>query len=378
MPDPNQSGLISEESCSCTPHTSMGDDSIQTFFEGDALFDAMLVAIATAKHAIRMESYIFADDEIGQKFAQALCKQAQAGVKVRLLVDAVGSLFQFYRSLDAMFKKAGVVVHHFHPWQWRKPLRYNRRDHRKLLVIDNRVAFLGGFNIHRESSLRIFGEQRWRDTHVSVGGLLAQQAAELFDFFWHGHRKKLPHEDPDASSVLVTNQTRSCRRRMSCIYNDALNNAKKSICLTTPYFVPDYRTQKVLLAAAKRGVAVRILLPQRSDVRLAAWAANAVYARLLDAGIRIFEYKPRMLHAKVVIVDSIWATVGTANMDYRSLFLNYEIILVSRDVALNRVLQKQFETDLEDVIEIHARRWRQRRWVYRLAELIGWSARRWL
>jgi len=378
MPDRNHPDPCAAEACSCSPHTSTGSDNIQLFCEGDTLFDSMLDAISTAKHTIRMESYIFADDQTGQMFAKALCKQAEAGVHVRLLVDAVGSLFQFYRSLETMFTQAGVEVHHFHRWQWRKPLRYNRRDHRKLLVIDSQVAYLGGFNIHQQSSQRVFGPLRWRDTHVSFHGVLAHQAAELFDYFWLGHRHKLPKEDPRASSVLVTNQTRSCRRRMSCIYNDALNNAKQSICLTTPYFVPDHRTQKVLLSAAKRGVAVRILLPQRSDVRLAGWAANAVYARLLDAGIRIFEYRPRMLHAKVVIVDGSWATVGTANMDYRSLFLNYEIIMVSRDALLNEQLQQQFETDMEEVIEIHARRWQQRPWVYRLAELIGWSVRRWL
>jgi len=378
MTDRKQSDASIDESCLCSPPTSMGNDQIQLFCEGDTLFDSMLNAIAAAKHSIRMESYIFADDETGLLFAQALCKQSQAGINVRLLVDAVGSLFQFYRTLGDMFEQAGVEVHHFHRWQWRKPLRYNRRDHRKLLVIDDQVAFLGGFNIHRQSSKRVFGPMRWRDTHVSVRGVLAQQAAELFDYFWLGQRHKLPKEDPAASSILVTNQTRSCRRRMSCIYRDALNNARQSICLTTPYFVPDHHTQKVLLSAAKRGVAVRILLPQRSDVRLAAWAANAVYARLLDAGIRIFEYTPRMLHAKVVIVDGKWATVGTANMDYRSLFLNYEIILVSRDAVLNENLQRQYETDMEQVIEIQARRWQQRTWVYRLAELIGWSVRRWL
>ena len=372
MPETKRNG------CSCNPAPSVGHDAFQIYTEGDPLFDAMLAAIAGARHRVWMETYIFADDEVGRRFAQALSERARAGVQVRLLVDALGSLFQFYRSLGPELEQSGVQVRHFHRWQWREPFRYNRRDHRKLLVVDNKEAFLGGFNIHRQSSRRYFGAARWRDTHVSFQGTLARQAAGLFDAFWRGDRHHPPEEDAQASSVLVTNQTLSCRRRLACIYADSLGNARESICLETPYFVPDHHTQKVLCAAARRGVDVRLLVPRTSDVRLARWAANAVYARLLDAGAGIFEYLPRMLHAKVAVVDGKWATLGTANLDYRSLFQNYELNLVSRDPGLCRRLQEQFETDLTEASAVCATRWRQRRWVPRLAELLGWSVRRWL
>ena len=356
----------------------MGSDAIQLFIEGDLLFEAMLAAIANAKHEVWMETYIFADDEVGRRFTQALSERARAGVQVRLLVDALGSLFQFYHLLGRELKQAGVTVRHFHRWHWREPLQYNRRDHRKLLVVDGQEAFLGGFNIHHQSSKHYFGAARWRDTHTSFQGRLAQQAAELFDAFWHGDRHRLPKEETQASSVLVPNQSRACRRRLACIYADAFGSAEKQICLTTPYFVPDHRTQKVLLAAVKRGVEVRLLVPRTSDVRLARWAANAIYACLLDAGVRIFEYLPRMLHAKVFIVDGKWATLGTANLDYRSLFQNYELNLVSHDPDFCGRLQAQFEADLTEASAVCATRWRQRRWVPRLAELLGWSVRRWL
>ncbi len=348
------------------------------YTEGDLLFDAMLSRIREAKKFVWMETYIFADDEVGLLFAQALSERARAGVQVRLLVDALGSLFQFYRTLGPMLEASGVEVHHFHRWYWREPLRYNRRDHRKLLVVDAETAFLGGFNIHRQSSQRYFGAARWRDTHASFQGALAGQADELFDAFWRGDREHMPKEDKQANSTLVPNQSRLCRRRLACLYADFLGNAKQQVCLTTPYFVPDHHTQKALLAAVKRGVEVRLLVPRSSDVRLARWAANAVYAHLLDAGVKIYEYLPRMLHAKVAIVDGKWATLGTANLDYRSLFQNYELNLVSRDPDLCRLLQAQFEADLTLATVVCARRWRQRRWLPRLAELLGWSVRRWL
>jgi len=369
-----------EKICSCNPSQKpeAGHDAIQLYTEGDTLFEAMLEAIANAQKQVWMETYIFADDEVGRRFAQALSERASAGVQVRLLVDALGSLFQFYRSLGPELERSGVQVRHFHRWQWREPLRYNRRDHRKLLVVDGKKAFLGGFNIHRQSSQRYYGAARWRDTHAAFQGDLARQAAELFDAFWRGDRRWLPKDNEQANNVLVPNQSRACRRRLACIYADFLGSAKQQVCLTTPYFVPDHRTQKALLAAVKRGVEVRLLVPRTSDVRLARWAANAVYARLLDAGVKIFEYLPRMLHAKVAIADGKWATLGTANLDYRSLFQNYELNLVSRDPDLCHRLQMQFEADLTEASAVCATRWRQRRWVPRLAELLGWSVRRWL
>ena len=366
--------------CACNPSSGSGADDacIELYTEGDALFEAMLAQIGRAKKKVWMETYIFADDEVGQRFAQALSDKAKAGVEVRLLVDALGSLFQFYRTLGPMLEASGVEVRHFHRWHWREPLRYNRRDHRKLLVVDGEKAFLGGFNIHRQSSQRYFGVTRWRDTHASFQGHLARQADELFDAFWRGERRRLPTEDNQSSSTLVPNQSRDCRQRLACLYADFLGNAKQQVCLTTPYFVPDHHTQKALLAAVKRGVEVRLLVPRSSDVRLARWAANAVYARLLDAGVRIYEYLPRMLHAKVAIADEKWATLGTANLDYRSLFQNYELNLVTRDPVICCRLQAQFEHDLTQASAVCATRWRQRRWVPRLAELLGWSVRRWL
>lgn len=367
-----------DEVCACLPTLQETPDNLQQFIEGDELYQAMLADIASAQQRIQLESYIFADDEIGRRFATALIKRAQAGVDVRVHIDAAGSLFLASRRLVHDLRRHRVRLRWFHRWSWRKPLRYNRRNHRKLLVVDEKFTYLGGFNIHRESSQEVFGKDRWRDTHVRFEGLLAAQAAQLFDRFWRGDRRWMPPLTPDALSELIPNHSRGCREQLRCIFTDMFAHAKHSIHLTTPYFVPDRRTQRLLKAAANRGVDVRLLVPRKSDILLARWAAQAAYAGLLDCGVRIYEYLPRMLHAKTIVVDGNHTTVGTANLDYRSFFLNYELNLFTRDSTLCSKLQAQFYTDLEAAEEINLKKWSRRFWGGRLFELAGWMARRWL
>jgi cardiolipin synthase len=337
----------------------------------------MLAAIGNARHRILLESYLFATDDVGQRFVAALAERARAGVEVRLIVDAVGSLLRFPRREELHMREIGVAVRRFHRWRWRQPLRYNRRDHRKLLVVDGDTAFVGGFNIHRESSLRAHGEARWRDTHLQVQGELAAQATVLFETFWRGKRWT-PAAPAGAATVLLSNHTRDCRQRLACLFNTVFDGARTSLALTTPYFVPSRRMRQALRRAAQRGVAVWLLVPRVSDVRLAQWAANAIYAELLQSGVRVFEYLPRMLHAKTVVADGDWALVGTANLDYRSVFLNYELIVASRDPSLCRALGEQFEVDLAAAAEVEPARWHRRRWVLRAAEGLAWTLRRWL
>jgi len=369
---------MTKEVCSCPPDLRQTDGKLEMFIEGDNLYQMMLESITFAQHHIQLESYIFSDDEVGRRFIEALIERAQAGVDVQVHIDAAGSLFLASRQLERDFRNHNVQLRWFHRWSWRKPLRYNRRNHRKLLVIDGTVAYLGGFNIHRESSQLIFGESRWRDTHVRFEGLLASQAMQLFDRFWRGDRRWMPPLTDNVSSRLLPNHSRACQEQLRCTFSDMFADAEQSIYLTTPYFVPGRRTQRLLKEAAKRGVDVRLLVPRKSDVRLARWAAQAAYAGLLDKGVRIYEYLPRMLHAKTIVVGGHYATVGTANMDYRSFFLNYELNLFTRDPELCRKLQTQFYVDLEAAEEVCAKRWKRRFWGVRLLELIGWMARRWL
>lgn len=351
---------------------------IDIFIEGDQLYDAMLASIEAARSSVLLESYILAADEAGRPLLDALAERARAGLDVRLHVDAFGSMFLFPRALEQQLVQAGVKVRRFHRWQWRDPWRYNRRNHRKLLVIDRCIAYLGGFNIHRQCSRRHFGEQRWRDTHVRLYGGLAEQAYRLFDAFWRGDRSYHGPMQVPARQVIWSNHGAYGRRRMGLVMDGLIDGAKDRLWLTNPYFVPSLRIQKRLTAAAMRGVDVRVLVPGKTDVRLARWASHAAYARLLAGGVRIYEFLPRVLHAKTVLADDHSCMVGTSNLDYRSIFLNYEINLVSEERSLGRALREQFLADLAESKEILSDAWSQRHWLHYPAEGLGWLARRWL
>jgi cardiolipin synthase A/B len=369
--------VASMSESACVPPLKKGQGSFTVFTEGDELYEAMLASIVAARQQVRLESYMFADDEMGWRFAKALSQQARRGVRVRLHLDAAGFLLHGSRRLKRYLREQGVQVRLFHLWHWRAPLRYNRRNHRKLLVVDDRQMFLGGFNIHSKSSRALVGEQRWRDTHVSTSGPLVGEAVGLFDMFWEGERHWVPKQVP-AVSALLPNHGRACRQILHCLYMDGLRGAKKSVYLTTPYFVPNHRTQRALRHVARNGVDVRLLVPAKNDVRLTQWAAREAYANLLRAGVRIYEYLPRMLHAKTAVVDGAWATIGTANLDYRSFFLNHELNLVTREPRLCRQMQALFIQDLEQAQEILPANWSKRPWRQHIAETVGWLARRWL
>ncbi|HFD91732.1 MAG TPA: cardiolipin synthase B [Gammaproteobacteria bacterium] len=338
----------------------------------------MLASMAQARHTIKMESYIFAPDEIGWQFAEMLAARARDGIEVFVHLDAAGSLFWSAPKLGRYLRQSRVRLRWFHHWNWRTPLKYyNRRNHRKLLIIDGEQVYLGGFNIHRECSRRIYGEQRWRDTHVRLSDDLAREAEALFDGFWRGKRQWVAHSTNNIS-VLMPNHNRSCRLNIRCLYMDIFRRARKTLYVTTPYFVPDRRTQQAMKDAASSGTDVRLLVPRKSDIRLTRWAAQAAYAPLLEAGVRIYEYLPRVIHAKTAVSDRSWCTIGTANLDYRSFFLNFEINLVSRETGLCQDLHELFCRDLEEAVEVLPAQWAQRHWSQRILESIGWMARHWL
>lgn len=357
-----------------------GDETerLTLFFEGDELYDHMLAAVEAAHARVWMESYIFTDDEVGERFAEAFAAAARRGVDVRLHIDDVGSFLAVSRRMVRNLRRAGVRFKRFHRWTWKDPLRYNRRNHRKLLVIDRRIAYLGGFNIHRESSRRAYGEGRWRDTHVAIRGPLVRDAEHFFVAFWHGRRRWHPDPDDPRANRIVANNPRRSRALLQRLFDHEISRARRDVALTTPYYMPDRKTQGALLEAACRGVRVRLLVPGKSDRPVAQWAAQAAYANLLEAGVEIHEYQPRTLHAKTAVIDGAWATVGTANFDYRSFFVNFELNLVSTEPDLCRQLSDRFETDLAESLRVSQTRWRRRGFMRRVAEVIGWVARRWL
>jgi len=351
-------------------------EHFELFTEGDLLYEAMLASISTAQHYVLLESYIFADDEIGRRFAAALIDRAQAGIMVRLHLDAAGSLFWASHQLISKLRRNGVTVRWFHRWSWHHPWRYNRRNHRKLLVVDHDCAYLGGFNIHRENSRALYGDARWRDTHIGFSGALAGQAMELFRRFWSGRKRPPVLHSAESGSILLSNFSRGGRRYLNGSFADMVSHARQSIYLTTPYFVPNRRTQRLLCEAAQRGMDVRLLVPRKNDMRLAQWAAHAAYEPLLESGVRIFEYLPRLLHSKTTVVDGTHASVGTSNIDYRSFFLNYELNLFTHNSWLCERLRAVFLEDLQQSEEVLVEQWRTRFRGRKALELVGWLARR--
>lgn len=362
----------------CVPVLARASEALELYTEGDALYDAMLRAIRSATRSIRFETYILAADEAGWEFARALAERASRGVAVRVQIDAAGSLSWRFGPLGRHLRRNGVYLHFFHRWRWRDPWRYNRRNHRKLLVVDDTDAYIGGFNVHRESSRRLHGERRWRDTAVRMRGELARQAAHLFDTFWDGGRRWECPPAAGAGAVLIVNSSYGCSHRLYCWFAERFATARERIYVTTPYLVPSRHAQRALAAAAARGVDVRLLVPGISDVAIVQWAAHAAFAPLLRAGVRIYEYQPRVLHAKTAVIDGEWSTLGTANMDYRSFFTNFEVNLVARDPALAAALERQFLADLTESAPVELQRWLRRAWPRRLLEGIGWLVRRWL
>lgn len=352
------------------------DLPVEVFAEGDALFDAMLRDISLARRSVRLESYIFTSDVVGRAFVEALCRRSMLGVGVWLRADHVGSWLELKRADIRRMRAAGVHFEWSRAWSLRAPLSLNRRNHRKLLVVDEAAAFVGGFNIHAPSSQRASGSGRWRDTHVRFLGAAAAAAAAVFDCYRDVQPDWLPPRT--ASPWLLPNRSKACRHRLRCVFQDAVRGAKSRVWATTPYFVPDRATQRLLCDAALNGLDVRLLVPGKSDVPLAQWAARAAYSHLLSCGARIYEYLPRVLHSKTLLVDADWATVGTANLDYRSFFVNDELNLIDEGGALNAVLADMFLHDLVDAQEVLALPWSERRWPRRTAEAIGWWARRWL
>jgi cardiolipin synthase len=343
------------------------------FTEGDHLYAAMLSAIDSAQSSIRLETFIFAADEIGWRFAKALAAKATAGVDVRFHFDAYGSATGASTDLYQFMENAGVKLQWYHPWSLWQPTRYFQRNHRKLLVIDEREVFLGGSNVILENSLTLYGEERTRDTDVMVTGDLARQAAALFDWTWDhpekAHRQARAIRSPEFSGLY--------HNHMATLHALIIGRAARSVYVTGPYFCPGSRVERALRRCAKRGVDVRLLVPRDSDPHYVGWMTRSAYCSLMRAGVRVYEYlPPRKLHAKSVVIDDEWSIVGSANLDHFGLVTNHELVLLARDRRLAQELRDQFFLDMQRSQEVHAAEWAQRDLRERLLETIGWVARK--
>ncbi len=352
-------------------------------------FPSMLAAIAAATHHVHVETYRIQSDETGWRFAHALAAKARAGVEVRVLADAVGSIFAS-ASLVRAIQDAGGHFSFYRPLTLgHAPRFWHRRDHRKILVVDGRVAFVGGSNLCDEHQPLAPGGPEWRDTNLRVEGPAVREIAKIFRRDWWSAtgeqlaaQRYLPHTDAlaggDHTVVALANREWRKRHTIRRGYLTAFHRAERSIHLTQAYFIPDRGIQRALFAAVRRGVDVHVLLGGVSDVPAVQHATRHLYGRLLAHGIRIHEWPGRVLHAKTVCVDGLWSVVGSYNLDHRSFRHNLEVVVAVRGESLGRAMDELFHHDVGMSREVTLARWNERSWWQRLQGRFWFALRHWL
>jgi cardiolipin synthase len=375
----------------------LAGNKVTLLIDGPATYEAMLKAIQNAKDHINFETYIFDDDEVGRQFADLLLKKQAEGVQVNLIYDSVGCLNTpsiFFQQLQ----DAGVQTLEFNPVN---PLKVRRkwllthRDHRKILIVDGSVAFTGGVNISRvysSSSLSDEHHERnvqeaWRDTQIQIEGPVVAELQKLFLDTWAGEegpefvkREYFPVLKREGKDLVqVIGSTPGQENRITYImYISAFIYAQDFIHLTNSYFVPDRQTIKALRNAAKRGVDVKIILPGISDQATVLYAGRSHYTHLLKSGVKLYEHRDAMLHAKTAVIDGVWSTVGSTNMDLWSFLRNDEVnaIILSRDFAAE--MEGMFEKDIEKSNQILLERWKKRPFHDRMKEWLARLFQYWL
>lgn len=372
-------------------------NKVTLLIDGPATYAAMFKAIANAKDHINLETFIFEDDEVGRKFADFLLQKRSEGVRVNLIYDSLGCLntpAAFFQRL----RDGGILALEYNPInpaKAREKWLLTHRDHRKILVVDGSVAFTGGVNISRVySSSSVSGEHRqrrideaWRDTHVQIEGPAVAEFQKLFLETWARQKgPELPKRDyfptlerEGNDLIEVVGSTPGQENRITYImYVAAFTYAQNFIHLTNSYFVPDEQTLEALTDAAKRGVDVKIILPAISDESPVFYAGRSHYRHLLKSGVKLYERRDTMLHAKTAVIDGVWSTVGSTNMDLWSFLRNDEVNAVILGRGFASQMELLFEKDIEDSHQIRLEQWEKRNFSERAKEWLARLLQYWL
>ena len=337
--------------------------TVDVLVDGAAKYGALLDAVAAAREHVHLEYYIFEPDRSGTALRDALAAKAREGVEVRLLLDAVGSSAVRRRFLQPLLDAGGEVAW-FHPirlWFWKRPW-LNLRNHRKVVVIDDRIAFTGGINITDEQDETLC-TTAYRDLHVRLEGRVVRELQLVFveDWAYATGTPPMPLSgfDPGPGPIVtqvVASGPDSSWEAIHRAHVGAIHAARRRVWLMTPYFVPGEAAMMALTSAALGGLDVRLMVPRMSDSRLVTYAARSYYDRLLAAGVSIHEYGPRLLHSKVLVCDDAFAIVGSANFDHRSFRLNFELSLIVHDRDIVRELARLVERDCDACEPVRADR----------------------
>lgn len=345
----------------------------ELFINGDQIFPAILETVRSAKRTLNLETYVYWRGDITSDVAGAVCERARAGVRCNVILDALGSALMERGQIKEM-EDAGVNVVRFRPVKPYTLRRLANRSHRRALIVDGRVGMTGGVGIAEEWTGDAQDSDHWRDTHVRIQGPIVRGLQGAFAEHWLeatgevlGGEEYLPHLDPvegpddvdhGGRMQLVRSKSNVGDTNVEALYYLAIASAARSLDLTAAYFVPRPAFTEALVEAAKRGVDVRILVPgPHIDKGFVRVAGRAAYTPLLEAGARIFEYQPTMLHAKSMVVDGVWSSVGTVNFDNRSFQLHDEVTLCVWDRHFATRLTEAYERDLTRSDEIEPERW---------------------
>ncbi|MDA8243166.1 MAG: phospholipase D-like domain-containing protein [Elusimicrobia bacterium] len=341
------------------PQEAVEGNEVELLRGGEEAFPAMFDAVRGAGKYVLLEFYSFADDSAGRSFAALLREKARSGVEVRLVYDSIGSILtdrKFFLELAA----AGVKVAEFRPVIYWKPYwNWIKRDHRKTVSVDGRRAFVGGFNITESDAPGSMGGRGWTDTQVRLSGPAVADVERLFWESWAAstmvagvHEPPLPLPVPERAGskrALVVSaggirNVRSIRRS----YRHAIDQAERYIYITNAYFLPDRQVLRRLTAAAERGVDVRIIAPKETDHPYVRWASWAIFRRLLERGVKVYEWQGSILHSKTAVIDGVWSSVGSHNLDHRSLQYNLEVNVNVYDRGFGAEMAKSFREDLKN------------------------------
>ncbi len=349
---------------------------VKMMLQGDQVYQSMLDAIAQARSSVNLQTYIFVADRVGKQFVEAMVEKVRQGVECRLLYDPVGSIDSL-RFLDEV-SHTGVAVHPFTPLNpLKRRWQINLRNHRKLLLVDGRVGFTGGMNVSEKHLVDHPLLTRVKDYHFMLEGPIVHQMQESFVEDWYyacGEKlisdkffPPLEWRGDDLARVITSGPDGDYEAFYQVLFA-AIVGARSRLWIVTPYLIPDKGILSALRLAAQRGVAVRLLVPRRSDHPMVTLAARTFYEELLSYGVRIYERKPPFLHAKAVVVDDNWAIFGSANMDMRSFRLNFEANIEVRSRSFVRALSVAIEDDMRNALPVYLPTFRERATVVKVME----------
>lgn len=369
-----------------TCHTMLeSGNRVEILTNGTEFYPAMLTAIRGARETINIECYIFHTGDVAQQFIDALVERARAGVRVTIVMDAIGS-FGAYRAAAGPLKAAGCRVERYQQMKWYRLGRINNRTHRELMVVDGTIAFMGGAGIADWWAKSHRGKPLWRDMMARIEGPIVSDVQGVIAENWLeccGEILTGPHyfkrgdaSGPTAAFVIKSSPS---DRATDCrvLFQTLVEAANEQVVIMTPYFLPDAAFRQALKRTAERGVRILVMVPGRlTDQRWVRLASRRMYGQILESGVRIFEYDRGMTHVKALIVDELWAVIGTTNVDNRSFELNDEVNLAARSRDMAQRIARDFETDRLHSTELTLESWRRRPLWEKLIGTVAWILER--